>query len=203
MRINEIESIGQLNSIIDRWSSSIITNSKYLITINGELLYHYYDSIDNLDLYFLIDKDQNLLSYIGTGKIENGYTQLLRVENVSKKPGLIFYLLKGLIGLGYKFFISEKEGLTLDGLKWLTKLIKLHSFNITDQNRNTINIKDLNTEWMDHLTSNKNGLTRILIENNNIDGEKLLKESKVWENKRNNIGLLMPMYNFYDNENLP
>lgn len=175
-----------------------------MLIIEGEHLYHHIEN--QINFYFLINDQQELLAYVASKKSINGYDSLIRLEKLVKTDGLITLIIIGLVSSGKKFIIEKDEELTYFGLEWLCKSIKSnrHGLKITDQNGNLVDVSDLRKEWYINWDSKNQSISNIavLIENLNINSSKLIEDSKNWKSVKAKKTLLMPYVHWKGDKDL-
>jgi hypothetical protein len=159
--------------------------------VDGEIQGHTVMNIDseNIKIYFLV-VNNNISAYLA---FENGY--LKNIKNFTNTEGVI----RGLIGYivhikQQPIKISDTEQLTMDGFKWLIRLIKTpKGLAITDQNGNLVDADELEKEWKHDKTTGVSGSTSLTIKEHGKFGEGV----RLHEHRRTSNSLLMPM-NLYD-----
>lgn len=130
----------------------------------------------------------------------DGYYPLVRMQNLSKIKGLITILIVSLITHKMKMMIKDSEELSPSGFKWICNLIKngTRGIKITDQNGGMIDIMTLKKEHHQAMIATREndtsfkGPTTILIENKNIDRERIDENNEL----RNNGGIIMPYFQY-------
>lgn len=136
------------------------------------------------EVYFLVsdDKVHSLLGF------DNGY--LKNIKNVSKQSGVVRALLGYLVHIQKQpIEISPTEPLTPDGLRWVLHLIeKPRGLVITNQDNESINVKDLKKEWSQSKETGTPGTTSITITEDTMFGNKI----RMNESYRHSDSLLMP-----------
>jgi hypothetical protein len=138
---------------------------------------------------YILKVDDRATAFIGfEGK------NLKNIKNFTETPGVIRALIGYLVHKkNMKIVVSPNEPLTLDGLKWVTKLITdPRGLVIKDHAGQDIDPIQLKQEWQTAKKTGTPGTTGITISENIQFGNKIRQS----ELKRNTDSLLMP-FNFY------
>jgi hypothetical protein len=138
---------------------------------------------------YILKVDDQATAFIGfEGK------NLKNIKNFTETPGVIRALIGYLVHKkNMKIVVSPNEPLTLDGLKWITKLIMdPRGLVIKDHAGQDIDPIQLKQEWQTAKKTGTPGTTGITISENIQFGNKIRQS----ELKRNTDSLLMP-FNFY------
>jgi hypothetical protein len=138
---------------------------------------------------YILKVDDRATAFIGfEGK------NLKNIKNFTETPGVIRALIGYLVHKkNMKIVVSPNEPLTLDGLKWITKLITdPRGLVIKDHAGQDIDPIQLKQEWQTAKKTGTPGTTGITISENIQFGNKIRQS----ELKRNTDSLLIP-FNFY------
>jgi len=183
MKINEITRSSELVSASGKKRP---LNSKLYKIVDLEKIYK---SIGTSSIaYFTIDENNCLTSLVIT-TLNN---ELIRLENISKKKGLITIIILAILEKERQIKIKPSEDLTFDGFKWLLKVARLQKyFSITDYNNNPVSSEELDKDWF-----NDEGKIGIIINPKNSLAEAFSKQRK------KNIDLLMPMIKWVGDKEL-
>jgi hypothetical protein len=148
-----------------------------------------YKSIDAFFIsYFTLDENE-CLTALAITTLNN---ELIRMENISHKKGLITIIILSILHNEKQLKIRPSEDLTPEGLRWLLHSIQLNKyFSITDYNNRPISKEELNNDWF-----NYGGKIGIILSSKNALNEAIDK------NLSKSIGLLMPMIKWLGNEDL-
>lgn len=185
-------SLGEIG-YADRLDDSKFDKEKMLKLgkVDGEIQGHKVMTIDSEDIkiYFLV-VDNNISAYLA---FENGH--LKNIKNFTNTEGVVRGLIGYIVHIKQQLIkISDTEPLTMDGFKWLIRLIKTpKGLTITDQSGNLVDTDELEKEWEHAKTTGVSGPTSLIIKEHVKFGEGV----RLHEHRRTSNSLLMPM-NLYD-----
>ena len=197
--ISEIDAADETPPV--HWDKSSLKFAVHEIEIEGHEILQITSSTNIF--YVIVDEQENLLAYVATESLQNGYYPLIRIQNLTNIGGLATMIVMGLCAEGIKFIIPKTEKLTKSGFDWLKKLLSVNGrgrLEITDQFGEFPDIRKLQSEWNDAYLGDEPGPTEIFIEAKSSKLNDWLTEN-TRQHKENN-GLLKPYYIFYGDERI-
>lgn len=183
MKLTEITRAMELESAAGKKKPE---NSTLYKIVDLEKIYKSIGS--SINAYFTVDENDYLTALV----ITTFNNELIRLENISKKKGLITIIILAILNYEHRLKIRPSEDLTQAGFQWLLHNIRINKyFSVTDYYDNPISIIDLENDWLNY--GEKIGLI--------LMPKKLLSED-FNKNMPENIGLLMPMIKWLGDEDL-
>jgi len=194
MKIIEIKRAVEMNTIGQRKAP---VNKVFFREIDFQNVYVTKENTHTF-IFFTVDSDDFITAFIAV----TDQNEFIRMENISKKPGLVSIILYAFLSKFNELKINADEAVTYAGLKWITAAVaRQKNIIITDTAGNEVSPSLITNDWFENEGKLGLVLRANTILNENIDENPRKYYSTVLKSKMN-TSWIQPMTQWVGDEGL-